>query len=208
MRNANVRLVGRHVGFASFIAVPSLFVIQGRDQGTRYELRDPHITVGRVPTNDIQLHDTEVSREHARLDWEDDAYWFRDLGSSNGSYVNRKAVNEYRLSSGDQIQIGRTLLLYTGAQQEQHDLSGEVSIVAARGDVDDGSRILHAMRQEEGSEFLQTSADDDSSPWLARARSNLQIMYRTALAVSHTLDIDQLLARPPPWGANRGPHYH
>ncbi len=179
----------------SLNAVPSLFVIQGRDQGTRYELREPHITLGRVPTNDIQLHDTEISREHARLDWEDDSYWFRDLDSSNGSYVNRQAVREYRLTSGDQIQLGRTLLLYTGAQQEQHDLSGEVSIVAARADVDDGSRILHAMRQEEGSEFLQTSPDDDSSPWLARARSNLQIMYRTALAVSHTLDIDQLLNR-------------
>jgi len=37
--------------------------------------------------------------------------------------------------------------------------------------------------------------DAEGSPWLARARSNLQIMYRTALAVSHTLDIDQLLAR-------------
>jgi two-component system, NtrC family, sensor kinase len=174
--------------------VPSLFVIQGRDQGTRYELREPQITLGRVPTNNIQLHDTEVSREHARLDWEDDAYWFRDLDSSNGSYINRQAVREYRLSSGDQIQLGRTLLLYTGAQQEQQDLTGEVSIVASRADVDDGSRILHAMRQEEGSEFLQLP-DDESSPWLARARSNLQIMYRTALAVSHTLDIDQLLNR-------------
>jgi two-component system NtrC family sensor kinase len=174
--------------------VPSLFVIQGRDQGTRYELREPRITLGRVPTNDIQLHDTEVSREHAQLDWQDDTYWFRDLDSSNGSYINRQPVREHRLSSGDQIQLGRTLLLYTGAPQEQQDLSGEVSIVASRADVDDGSRILHAMRQEEGSEFLQLP-DDESSPWLARARSNLQIMYRTALAVSHTLDIDQLLNR-------------
>src|SRR4030095_15583043 len=37
--------------------------------------------------------------------------------------------------------------------------------------------------------------DPSESPWLARARSNLQVMYRTALAVSHTLDIDQLLSR-------------
>lgn len=174
--------------------MPSLFVIQGRDQGSRYDLRDDHVTVGRVPTNNIQLHDTEISREHARLDKEGDTYWFRDLGSSNGSFINRQPVREHRLTSGDQIQLGRTLLLYTGAQQEQQDLSGEISIVASRSDVDDGSRILHAIRQDEGSEFLQAPGDD-ASPWLARARSNLQIMYRTALAVSHTLDIDQLLAR-------------
>jgi len=52
------------------------------------------------------------------------------------------------------------------------------------------------MHQSEGSEILSLPPDNEtSSPWLARARSNLQIMYRTALAVSHTLDIDQLLAR-------------
>src|SRR4029077_2359854 len=49
--------------------------------------------------------------------------------------------------------------------------------------------------QSEGSEILGPPADENESPWLARARSNLQIMYRTALAVSHKLDIDQLLAR-------------
>jgi signal transduction histidine kinase len=51
------------------------------------------------------------------------------------------------------------------------------------------------MSQEEGSALFDLSVDDTRSPWLARARSNLQIMYRTALAVSHTLDIDQLLSR-------------
>src|SRR6185436_2240517 len=69
-----------------------------------------------------------------------------------------------------------------------------INIVAHQDD-DDGSRIVHSMHQSEGSEILTPPGDETSSPWLARARSNLQIMYRTALAVSHTLDIDQLLAR-------------
>ncbi|CAN0341894.1 unnamed protein product, partial [Ectocarpus sp. 4 AP-2014] len=47
----------------------------------------------------------------------------------------------------------------------------------------------------EGSDLLATPADQTQSPWLARARSNLQLMYRTSLAVSHTLDIDQLVSR-------------
>jgi signal transduction histidine kinase len=74
------------------------------------------------------------------------------------------------------------------------NLADKINIVALQV-VDDGSRIVHAMHQSEGSEILAPAGDEASSPWLARARSNLQIMYRTALAVSHTLDIDQLLAR-------------
>jgi hypothetical protein len=85
--------------------------------------------------------------------------------------------------------------LFTGASDGRvEDLADKINIVAPNAD-DDGSRIVHSMHQSEGSEILAPPADETSSPWLARARSNLQIMYRTALAVSHTLDIDQLLAR-------------
>ena len=59
---------------------------------------------------------------------------------------------------------------------------------------DDQSRIIHSVTQKEGSRiFDRRQADLPQNSWLARARSNLQVMYRTALAVSHTLDIDQLL---------------
>ncbi|QDU57269.1 ATP-binding protein [Aeoliella mucimassa] len=174
--------------------MPNFFVIQGRDQGSRYDLDGPVVTLGRVASNSIQLHDTEVSREHAILEREGDTYRFRDLGSSNGSFINRRAVNEHLLTSGDQIQLGRTLLLYTGTPLERPDLSEQINIVAAD-HKDDESRILHAVSQSDSSDLLSAPSDDQASPWLARARSNLQIMYRTALAVSHTLDIDQLLAR-------------
>jgi signal transduction histidine kinase len=174
--------------------VPSLFVIQGRDQGTRFRLEDSTVTIGRGASNTIQLHDTEVSREHAELVRRGDVMVLRDLGSSNGTYLNGRPVKEHDLASGDQLQMGRTLLLYTGITEGRlEDLSDKINIVARNAE-DDGSRIVHAMHQSEGSEIL-APGEDASSPWLARARSNLQIMYRTALAVSHTLDIDQLLAR-------------
>src|SRR5205814_7849532 len=57
----------------------------------------------------------------------------------------------------------------------------------------EGSRIVKSVSHEPGSQLF--AAEPTDSPWLAAARSNLQLMYRTALAVSHTLDIDQLLAR-------------
>jgi signal transduction histidine kinase len=175
-----------------------LFVIQGRDQGTRFRLEDASVTIGRGSTCAVQLHDTEVSREHAELRRQGNVFLIRDLGSSNGTFVNGRTVKEHELASGDQLQLGRTLLLYTGVTEGRpEDLADKINIVPHYAeDEEDGSRIVHAMAQSEGSEILSLPPDGEtSSPWLARARSNLQIMYRTALAVSHTLDIDQLLTR-------------
>jgi len=176
--------------------VPSLFVIQGRDQGTRFRVEDAAVVIGRGTSCAVQLHDTEVSREHAELKRRGNVFLVRDLGSSNGTFVNGRQIKEHELASGDQLQLGRTLLLYTGVSEGRvDDLADKINIVPHLDLDDDGSRIVHAMHQSEGSEILSPPEDETSSPWLARARSNLQIMYRTALAVSHTLDIDQLLAR-------------
>jgi signal transduction histidine kinase len=143
----------------------------------------------------LQLHDTEVSRHHAEIRRVDDAYVIADLGSSNGTFVNGQHVRERQLASGDQIQLGGTLMLYTGpAEETQEDLAQIVSIGAGT-ESSDRSRIVRSVTQEEGSRIFGLESDVPQNSWLARARSNLQVMYRTALAVSHTLDIDQLLQR-------------
>lgn len=174
----------------------SLFVIRGRDQGTRFQLEEAVHTVGRTQDNSVRLHDTEVSRSHAELIRRGDIYVLRDLASSNGTFVNGQPATERELVSGDQIQFGRSLVLYTGFLEDAYeDIADKVDIVPRASDSDDGSRIVAALSHSEGSEWLMPDAEGSSSPWIARARSNLQIMYRTALAVSHTMDIDQLLAR-------------
>ena len=175
--------------------MPSLFVIYGRDQGNRFELDEQLVTIGRVSNNTIQLHDTEVSRTHAQLRQQEEGYFLRDLDSSNGTFVNGRRLVEHELSSGDQLQLGSTVLLYTGVTGSRfEDLADKINIVAPHSE-SEGSRIVHTVTQSEGSQLLGPISDESVSPWLARARSNLEIMYRTALAVSHTLDIDELLAR-------------
>ncbi len=175
--------------------MPSLFVIRGRDQGTRFQLEEPVHTVGRTQSNSVRLHDTEVSREHAELVRRGDSYLLRDLSSSNGTYVNGQQSNERELVSGDQLQFGRSLLLYTGFVESSYENIADQIDIIPRADSNDGSRIVAALSHSGNSDWLLPDARDSSSPWIARARSNLQIMYRTALAVSHTMDIDQLLAR-------------
>jgi signal transduction histidine kinase len=176
--------------------VSSLFVIQGRDQGHRFEFdaaRLP-VTLGRDAGCSFQLHDTEVSRLHAEIRAVNGKLLLVDLKSSNGSFVNSRPIDKHELASGDQLQLGRTVMLFTGGDvPSPDDLSERIRIVGAQ--AADNSRILRTMRQEEGTEIFSPAFDQTQSNWLARARSNLQVMYRTALAVSHTLDIDQLLDR-------------
>ena len=172
----------------------SLFVIQGRDQGVRFELDAEGSTLhlGRDAGNPIQLHDTEISRRHAEIRRVDDTFLLVDLGSSNGTFVNNERVEQKELTSGDQVQLGRTVMLFTGSGDSgPQNIGQRVQIVSAASTT--GSRVVKSLPQEEGSVIFAHGAAEN--PWLARARSNLQIMYRTALAVSHTLDIDQLLNR-------------
>ncbi len=177
----------------------SLFVIQGRDQGRRVDLERPVVSLGREGGNTIQLHDSEVSRHHAEVRNLDDSYLLVDLESSNGTFVNSESVAEHVLQNGDRVQIGRTLMIFTHAEDPAAiDLADDVDIVG-KDRAAQGSQIVKSISHQEGSQLLHgidgDGVDESESPWLARARSNLQIMYRTALAVSHTLDIDQLLQR-------------
>lgn len=172
----------------------SLFVIQGRDQGKRFELADALVTIGRDQSNHVQLHDSEVSRRHAEIRREADGFSLLDLQSSNGSFVNNERIAEpRRLASGDRLLLGRTLAIFTDADEQSDQALDDVDIVTS-GAGDGGSRIVRSMG-DAGQPVLSDPAVAGDSPWLARARSNLQVMYRTALAVSHTLDIDQLLQR-------------
>ncbi|MBN2579799.1 MAG: FHA domain-containing protein [Pirellulales bacterium] len=174
--------------------MPTLFVIRGVDQGSRFELEGPILRLGRDSSNAVQLHDTEVSRQHAEIRCLDDQFSISDLDSSNGTFVNGRRIQHQPLQTGDQIQIGGTSILFTGRLEEADDLAHAVDIGLAQED-GDSSRIVHTVSQEEGSKIFDARAEAPQNSWLARARSNLQIMYRTALAVSHTLDIDQLLQR-------------
>ncbi len=175
----------------------TLYVLQGRDQGKSYDLHAPAQTLGRDACNPIQVADSEISRRHAEIRKDEEGYLLVDLTSSNGTFVNAEQVTERRLVNGDRIQLGGSLLLFTDVQERPPDpLLHRVDIVGTSNL--EGSRIIKSLgqntySQEAGPSLL--APEPDSSPWLAAARSNLEIMYRTAQAVSHTLDINQLVSR-------------
>jgi hypothetical protein len=89
-----------------------LVVKRGADSGTRYLLDREVTTVGRHPDSDIFLDDITVSRRHAEFIRTSGAYRLRDVGSLNGTYVNRERIDDVELSSGDEVQIGKFKLVF------------------------------------------------------------------------------------------------
>lgn len=89
-----------------------LVVIYGTELGRRIALGTGSIECGRSIQTDIPLDDEAVSRRHARISWNGKNYAVRDLGSTNGTYVNDVSVDERTLQDGDQVKIGRTIFKF------------------------------------------------------------------------------------------------
>ncbi len=97
----------------------SVIVVQrGPAIGQRFELAGQRLSVGRAAECDIMLDDVTVSRHHAEFVAEGDGWLLVDMGSLNGTYVNRSSVERHRLNSGDLIQIGKFRLQYLHADED------------------------------------------------------------------------------------------
>ena len=84
-----------------------LVVTRGEAAGSRILLDLDTTSAGRHPKSDIFLDDITVSRRHAEIVREGDAYRVRDAGSLNGTYVNRERIEEAPLTHGDVLQVGK-----------------------------------------------------------------------------------------------------
>ncbi|MDX6318419.1 MAG: hypothetical protein QOD35_1819 [Nocardioidaceae bacterium] len=101
---------------AAVEALPSgsalLVVLRGSSAGSRFLLDTDEVSAGRHPDSEIFLDDVTVSRRHAVFRRTSDGYLVADVGSLNGTYVNRDRIDEVLLSSGDEVQIGKYRLVY------------------------------------------------------------------------------------------------
>ena len=89
-----------------------LVVRRGPNSGSRFLLDADVTTVGRHPDSDIFLDDVTVSRRHAEFVRTGDGFVVRDVGSLNGTYVNRERIEEVLLAGGDEVQIGKYRLAF------------------------------------------------------------------------------------------------
>jgi pSer/pThr/pTyr-binding forkhead associated (FHA) protein len=84
-----------------------LIVQRGPSAGARFLLDAERTVAGRSPDADIFLDDVTVSRKHVEFVREADGFVVRDVGSLNGTYVNRDRIERAQLRSGDEVQIGK-----------------------------------------------------------------------------------------------------
>lgn len=90
-----------------------LIVQHGPNVGARFLLDAPRTSAGRSPQADIFLDDVTVSRKHAEFLGQDGEYSVRDVGSLNGTYLNRVRIDDVApLQDGDEVQIGKYRLTY------------------------------------------------------------------------------------------------
>lgn len=94
-----------------------LFSLRGGSQGSRFLLSSEEATIGRNPKSDIFLNDVTVSRSHASISRSPQGkYVLRDCSSLNGTYVNSASINDKVLTDGDEIQLGKFVMIFFKAQ--------------------------------------------------------------------------------------------
>jgi two-component system cell cycle response regulator len=107
-----VTSINRIAGAPPLTKEACLVVIYGPDLGRKYSLDIPSLTVGRSNKSDIQIDQESVSRAHSKIINAGRSVRIRDLGSTNGTYVNDELVEERTLMDGDFIKIGRTIFKF------------------------------------------------------------------------------------------------
>ena len=100
-----------------------LVVKRGPNAGSRFLLDQPTTSAGRHPDSDIFLDDVTVSRRHAEFRLEGGEFQVVDVGSLNGTYVNREPVDSAMLANGDEVQIGKFRLVFLAGPKGDGDAS-------------------------------------------------------------------------------------
>src|SRR4029078_3906824 len=160
-------------------------VLQGPDKGRRFELPDQPALVGRE-SRQLPLSDNTVSRRHAELIPGNEGWVLRDLGSSNGTYINGlRVTNRYILKLGDQIRVGRTLMVFGGQKGVTKERGGDVSLAGEERGMD--ASIMHTVQSNDDSMVLAVPEP------AAAAMTNLKLLYQLGAALRSSFEVQQAL---------------
>ncbi len=169
----------------------SLLVVQGVEQGTRFELVDRPLALGRDARNEIRILDSEVSRLHATIQRVKDDFVVTDRNSSNGTYVNGTVIRSHVLVDGDQIRLGNTLLLFSDVSQDgwKPNAADRVQLLRRHDPADRSSIVTHLGQDLVPAEVRSRDEAADSP-------HSLSVLYRIAEEVARpSSSLEQSLQR-------------
>ena len=182
-----------------------LIVVRGIDEGSTLELFGDSMVLGREGSTPLRLHDTEISRKHAVFECQGNLWRLRDLGSVNGTQVNGRTIQEVQLRPGDQIQMGKSVLVYSepGQTVSQGDLAERIRLVSQKGKSEEIGTIVGRLGESisplnPGHWAIADSinpAQDGEAQWLRTALTHLSVLYETSRAIGQFSHLEDLLDR-------------
>ncbi|MDY0063361.1 MAG: adenylate/guanylate cyclase domain-containing protein [Myxococcota bacterium] len=155
-----------------------------------FDLKDS-TSLGRHPSQDIQVLDRVVSKEHARIVRREGLYYLADLGSRNGTFLNGTRVTRtMELHPGDEIRMGGSSLVFLGEAGQDPTLLGQVTIASEGEETNIQERLAGAG----GFSFLpETQIHDEQQ--LRRDYEKLRIAMELSQDLGIERDLDRLLNR-------------
>ena len=166
------------------------FIKKTEDGGSQELPLGDQNTIGRQPNSTVPLYDPRSSGRHAYLLWDDGAWKLRDLGSSNGTFVNGIRIETTMLQDGDEVQFGTTILTFSTKALDTGVAASQVSFAA-----EDGEPLIHSRVDGRGHEtFLPVEQIPDVEQ-LKQDYEKLRIASELNQAIGLEADIDILLGR-------------
>jgi len=166
------------------------FIKRTEDGGSQEIPLGDQNTIGRQPSSTVQLYDPRSSGRHAYLLWDDGAWKLRDLGSSNGTFVNGIRIETTMLQDGDEVQFGTTIVTFSTQALNTGVAASQVSFAA-----EDGEPLIHSRVDGRGHEtFLPVEQIPDVEQ-LKQDYEKLRIASELNQAIGLEADIDILLGR-------------
>ncbi|MFC1808985.1 ATP-binding protein [Candidatus Omnitrophota bacterium] len=175
--------------------MPKLIVNTGERAGEELRISAQEVTIGRESSNHIVVPDQQISRTHARISWTSDGYMVEDLGSTNGTFVNREKVTHKVLEFGDEIRLGKISLTFA-ADSTLEQLEGDENVMRVKlGEGDalaDGLTVQFSLRQDQ----IRSVSDEDmkADPGLLKtAYERLNILYKVNNHIGTVEDLPSVL---------------
>ncbi len=173
------------------MALVTVQVLEGLERGRVYRDVETPITIGREDENSVQLNDERVSRFHAKMQEDGERIILTDLQSTNGTRVNGHAVQLRVLRPGDQLGIGRCLLLF-GSEEEIRQRAVPASVQQdALGTVRPGEDDMQELFPGGPPELPSGLAPIQRAP-LADVLSYAHDQVRKVLVAAHETEQDQM----------------
>ncbi len=154
---------------------------------------DPINRVGRHPRNNIRLNDREISKEHAIIELRGNDWFLKDLGSSNGSFVNSRRIREAKLKHGDDLQLGSMRLAFEVQQAEDPKGSAKDLVTILPQDPAGATHIHAKLEEEPEADFVPVDQVTDTET-LKRDYEKLRLSHELS-RIGLTTNIKELLEK-------------